>query len=264
MQIIHHNLKKIAMHLLLSCAVGTCLVVSLLVLNPHQIHAQTATDSANTNTQDSEESFSDTTKNLRERIERIVDERREQIKGALSEIDTQRRGVIGEVQRVTEDSLTIRSQAGTEIIPLTNTRYPVSILNDGDSITFDEIAVGSWLLALGTIEEDTFQPIRLLISEDSLRPRTRSVSIGTITELGRTSIEIEQRSGDGTVSYTTNRSTRYEDLNGETITSADLDETMQAVVAGIVTNSDEDTEENAETVRTALLVRVLTTVQNDE
>ena len=254
------NNKKIS-SLILSLSIWIALLGWGSFMHAFQVQAQTATDSTETN----ETNDPETTKNLQERIERIIKERREQIKGALSEIDTQRRGVIGEIQRVTEDSLTIRSQIGTEIIPLTNTVYPISILKDGEAISFDEIAVGNWLLALGTIEDDTFQPIRLLVSDDSLRPRTRSVSIGTISDLGRTTIEIENRSGTGVSTYTTNQSTEYQDLEGEEITRADLDETMQAVVAGIVdSDTNDDNTTGSDTERTALLVRVLTTVQNDE
>ena len=125
--------------------------------------------------------------------------------------------------------------------------------------------LGEHLIREGTIEEDTFQPVRLLVSDDSLRPRTRVVSIGTITDLGRTSIEIEQRSDNENRTFTTNQSTKYEDLEGETISRNDLDETMQAVVAGIVTNEPTNNDDaTTNTERTALLVRVLTTVQNNE
>jgi len=225
-----------------------------------ETQAQTATNSAEEGTEgeESEEDISETTRNLRERIERIVDEKRDQIKGVLTEIDSRRRSTIGEIQRVTEDTLSIRSQTGTEIIPISNTAYPLTILKDGETIDFDEIAVGNWLLAFGVIEDDNFQPIRLLVSEDSLRPRTRSVTIGTITDIARTSIEIEPRNGEGAVSYTVSANTEYQDLSGETIGLNDIDESMQAIVAGIVTTVDEDDESSA---RTALKIRILTTIE---
>jgi hypothetical protein len=224
-------------------------------------HAQTATSSSETEDSEdeqSEEDISETTRNLRERIERIVDEKRDQIKGVLTEIDSKRRSTIGEIQRVTEDTLSIRSQTGTEIIPISNTQYPLTILKDGEPIEFDEIAVGNWLLAFGVIEEDSFQPIRLLISDDSLRPRTRTVSIGTITDIARTSIEIEPRSGEGTVTYTISADTEYQDLSGEVIGLNDIDESMQAIVAGIVTETDDDDESST---RAALKIRLLTTIE---
>jgi hypothetical protein len=218
--------------------------------------AVTTTSSAKT--QESEEDISVTTRNLRERIERIVEEKRDQIKGVLTEIDSKRRATIGEILRVTEDTLSIRSQTGTEIIPISNTRYPLAILKNGEPINYDEIAVGNWLLAFGVIEDDSFQPIRLLVSEDSLRPRTRSVSIGTITKIARTSIEIEPRSGESPVTYTISTNTEFQDLSGETISLKDIEEKMQAIVAGIITSTDED---EGTSTRTALKIRVLTTIE---
>lgn len=217
------------------------------------------------NTNDTNEDLSTTTRNLRERIERIVEERRDQIKGVLTEIDSHRRGIIGEVQRVTEDSFTIRNHIGTEIIPFTNTTYPVSILKNGEDIPFDEVAVGDWLLALGVMENTSFQPIRILVSEESFRPRTRSVSIGSISEFTRDSITIEHRDGSQITQYNVNQNTVYQDLTGEPIERADIIESMQAVVAGLITNDDnENGNGNESSTRLALSIKVLTTIQESE
>lgn len=201
-----------------------------------------------------------TTQNLRERIERIVEEKRDQIKGVLSEISITQRGVIGEVQRVTEESITIRTHKGTEIIPITNTAYTVELVKANKSIKPTEIAVGDWLLALGVIEEDNFQPIRIAITSSSLRPRTRSITIGSIANLEKTELTIESRSATGSVTYTTNKDTKYQDLSGASITAVDIEESMQAIVAGYVI---EPSGSSNTTQRVAKLVRVLTTVSED-
>lgn len=218
-----------------------------------QTAAKTASDSATV-----------TTQNLRERIERIVEEKREQIKGVLTEISITQRGIIGAVQRVTEESITIRTHKGTEIIPLTNTSYPVELVKANKAIKTTDIAVGDWLLALGVFEDDSFQPVRVLVSEKSLRPRTRSISIGSIATLSRTSISIDSRDGSGQVTYTINKDTKYQDLSGEDLVIADIEESMQAIVAGyIVENTSENASETSSTQRVAKLVRVLTTVSEE-
>lgn len=209
-----------------------------------------------------------TTQNLRERIERIVEEKREQIKGVLTEISISQRGVVGAVQRVTEESITIRTHKGTEIIPLTNTAYTVELVKANKTITTTDIAVGDWLLALGVFEDDSFQPVRVLVSENSLRPRTRSIQIGSIATLTKTSIAIDSRNGSGQVSYTINKDTKYQDLSGEEIAITDIEESMQAIVAGyIVENTSATTTsattEQTTTQRVAKIVRILTTVSEE-
>lgn len=201
-----------------------------------------------------------TTKNLRERIERVVEEKRDQIQGVLSEIDQQRRGVIGQVERITEESITISNHRGTQIIPLEVDQARVRLIRSGSEIEFAEVAVGNWILALGLMEENSFIPGRILVSESSFRPTTRSVAIGTLGEITNTTITIDQRAG-GEVSYATNRNTSYQDLEGEEIPRtilASLAEGTQAIVAGSITNGDDD----ADRVRTAQLIRVLTIVGN--
>jgi len=222
--------------------------------------AITVSPTATTKDKESTASADLTTQNLRERIERIVEEKRDQIKGVLSEISISQRGVIGEVQRVTEESITIKTHKGTEIIPLTNTAYTVELIKANKAIKPTEIAVGDWLLALGVIEEDNFEPVRITISTSSLRPRTRSITIGSITKIERTALTVESRSATGSVTYTTNKDTKYQDLSGNSITAADIEESMQAIAAGYVI---EPTSSSNSTQRVAKLVRVLTTVSED-
>lgn len=233
---------------------------------PSDINTNADENSDTSNGLQEGDNLSTTTRNLRERIERIVEEKRDQIKGVISEIDSKRRSTIGEIQRISEDSLTISGQGGTEIIPLSNTRYNVSLLKDGEPTTTSDIAVGNWILALGVIEEDSFQPVRVLISETTLRPRTRVVAIGTITSSSRNSLEIEQRSQGESITFTLNSNTQFQDIQGNEISVNEIDTSMQAVVAGIVTSDSSQTTQNqtnteTSTTRTALKVKLLTTIE---
>jgi len=279
-----NNLKKIGisglyrLHLLL---LGTTLAMLFFSSNISSVQAETVTTNNTTTTPKpspatsakttaaspipskntvSTSSAELTTQNLRERIERIVEEKRDQIKGVLSEISITQRGVIGQVQRVTEESITIRTHKGTEIIPIANTAYTVELIKANKPIKPTEIAVGDWLLALGVIEDDSFEPIRITISSSSLRPRTRSITIGSIANLEKTELTIESRSATGSVTYTTNKDTKYQDLSGASITAADIEESMQAIVAGYII---EPSGSSNTTQRVAKLVRVLTTVSED-
>jgi hypothetical protein len=193
-----------------------------------------------------------TTEKLKERIEKIVEEKREQIKGVLSAIDQQKRGTIGQVTRISEENVTIKTRVTTEIIPLDEN---ITIEKDGDDIEISEIAVDDWLLILGLIEDDTFAPKRILVSSDSLRPPTTLVALGSIDTIERSELTISPRNEETNFTISTSSSTKYQDLNGNKIDRADIDEATQALVVGY---EDEDGD------KSAALIRILTVVEIDE
>lgn len=193
-----------------------------------------------------------TTEKLKERIEKIVEEKREQIKGVLSAIDQQKRGTIGQVTRISEESVTIKTRITTEIVPLGG---DVTIEKDGDAIEIDEIEIDDWLLVMGLIEDDTFAPKRIIVSSDSLRPPTTLVSLGSIDTIERNSLTISPRNQEASFTISTSSSTEYQDLNGDEIDRADIDESTQALIVGY---EDEDGDKSAS------LIRILTIVETEE
>jgi hypothetical protein len=233
------------------------LTVALLSLGclmlPNSLQAQTSSKTATaTATTTSSASPSATTQNLRDRIEKIVEEKRDQIKGVLDEFDQKKRGTLGNVTRVSEESITIKTRKATEIIPLTS---DVVIEKAGKSIKIGDIAVGDWAVVMGIIDNDTFVPKRVLVSSTSLRPATPVVTLGTITKVERTQLEVTPRSGDSAFSIVTNTKTTYQDIKGDEIERADLKTDMQALVIGVESTANE---------KTARIIRVLTVVEADK
>lgn len=221
----------------------------LILLSTSQpAFGQTSTKTATTaaKTESTTASPSATTQNLRDRIEKIVDEKRDQIKGVLDEFDQKKRGTLGNVTRVSEESITIKTRKATEIIPITP---DVIIEKAGKTIKITEIAVDDWVVAMGIIDNDTFVPKRLLISSTSLRPTTPVVSLGTITTLDKTELEISPRSGGDTFKIATTTKTLYQDINGDEIKRTELKQDMQALVIGAESSTNE---------KTARLIRILT------
>lgn len=187
-----------------------------------------------------------TTEKLRERIEKIVDEKRDQIRGVIDEFAEQRRGTIGQVTRLSEESITITTKKTTEIIPVDDT---VTLLKDGSEIEIDEVAVDDWLVVMGVIIDDAFQPVRILVSSDSLRPDTPIVELGTITTIERGEFTISPRDQSDEFTIEITSSTEYQDIEGTEIELTDITEEMQALIVGF---------ENEDNERTATLIRILT------
>lgn len=192
-----------------------------------------------------------TTQKLRERIERVIEEKREQVKGVLSDISLQRRGFIAEVQRVTAESITIKSNRNTYIIPVENS---LVLLKKGQPLAIDDLAVGDWVIAIGNDDDNTFKPDRLVVSDTSLRGTPKQVTLGTLKTINtaKTQIEIEVQIDSSSKTVALTKSTKYEDYQGGALTAKDLKPTLPIVV--ISTQKD--------TTLTATRVRVIAPIPN--
>lgn len=168
-----------------------------------------------------------TTLKLKERIERIVEEKKDQVKGIISDITSTKQGFVGEVIRVTQESITVKTNKATRIIPITP---DVKILKDNKEISVEDIAVENWAVVMGILEEDTFKAIRILISPTTLRPRPHIIILGSINALEKTLVTITPRSGEEPLSALLNSKTIYEDINGQEILRTDIQTDTQALI----------------------------------
>lgn len=177
--------------------------------------------------------LAETTQRLRDRIGKIVEERRDQVAGVLDEVTNRRRGFIGEIQRVSSETLTIRSNRGTQILPLSGS---VTMTRAGRAISVDDIVVGEWAVVIGRTVDDQFQLERLMLSSTSLRPRAQTVVLGELSGLTRTTATVEPRSGEAATQFNLVTSTTYQDIEGNTIRLAELEEEMQVLAVGVNTD----------------------------
>jgi hypothetical protein len=178
-----------------------------------------------------------TTQKLKERIERVVEEKREQIKGVLAELSDKKRGFIGEIQRVSEESITLKTRKATHIIAVADT---LSITKQGKTIKTSDIAVGDWAIAIGSLEDDEFKPERLLISSTSLLPAPKVVALGTVSDINKTKLTVITRLNSETKEFLITKTTKYQDLNGTTIKATEVTSDLQVLVVGQI--SDKGTE----------------------
>lgn len=184
-----------------------------------------------------------TTQNLKQRIERIVEEKKDQIKGIINNLDATKQGFIGQVTRISEETITIKTNKATKILPISN---QVELLKGSTAIKLSDVAVDNWLVVMGVIEEDNFNPVRILVSADDIRPKTYTVFLGTISDSDRTSFTITPRDNpDSKIEVTTNNKTLFEDLKGEEIDRADIETETQALIIAF----DDEGEKIAKRIR---------------
>lgn len=188
-----------------------------------------------------------TTQKLKERIERIVEEKREQVKGALDQLRTRRRGIVGEVTRVSAETITVKTSRTTIILPLNK---DVSMVKGKKPISVDGVAVGDWIVAIGSEPEDDFVPEHLVIVTTSLRPAPRTITLGTVESVTKTQVVVTPRAGGEAKTYTLGKNTLYQDATGTKVALKDV--TANAAVLVIGTTNDDN-------VTTATLVQLLGT-----
>lgn len=233
----------------------TCLVLNLVFLPrrpANQAHAQTTNTDVSASSP-SAELDSQTTDNLKKRIEKVVQDKREEIKGVIDILKEKKRGFIGQIERVAEESLTIKTSKGVKIVSLNEN---VKLLKSSSTTTnktvkVSEIAVGDWAMVVGTVVDDTLVPQTITTYTTSLRPRDHLVVLGNIASLEKNSVTLNPRSGDATETLTLNTATKYQDITGKTIKATALSEQLQALVVGY---------NDPEKGKIATVVRVLTTL----
>jgi hypothetical protein len=190
------------------------------------------------------EATDSTTQKLKERIEKIVEEKKQQIQGVITDLSYTKRGFIGEIQRLTQETITIKNEKGTQIIPL---NQDLKLIKAGKEILPDGIAVGDWTMVLGIVESDEFVPKKIYVYSESLLPISRFVEIGTIQEITTKNLVIKPRSKEETIELLINTKTRYQDSAGEKAMLKNFEENMQVLLIGI-----EDENSKTTTVLRAL------------
>lgn len=216
--------------------------VSFVQPNNLVVHAQ---ETEQTETASGSATFENIKKIIKENIENS------KVKGAIDNLLNRRVALIGEVSRVTGETITITNRLGTRIIPISEA---IAITKAGKSVEISDIAVENWVTVLGRTVDDTFSPVFVDISTESLRPKPQYVGIGTITEITNTTLTILPRSGESEKTIKLVRNTTYEDQAGEEINLSQLTEDITVLVTGFELESGVE----------ALTVRSLATISEDQ
>ncbi len=202
-------------------------------------------------------SASPSTKNsLKDRIDKVVEEKKEQVKDKVEEMTQKKRGFIGRVDRVSKESITLENRKGAQVIPLQET---LSLIKDKKPIKIEDIAVDNWATVLGyQLEENEFEAVKLVVSEDRLNPQSQIVEIGSVTDYDSEQITIKTRQDRTEIEFELSTQTVLEDLDQQEITVSDLFEEMQCLIAGYKEIGEDDNETNV-----ALKIRSLAPIKSD-
>ncbi len=215
------QLLKVTLLVLVGFLSATSLVSAQLTASPSPL-----IDTEKTSSNSGEVSL-DTTEKLKARIEKIVEERRSQIMGALSEIGRTRRGFIGEVQRVSAETITIKTSKGPQILSLTD---DVMLTKKGKAIAIEAVTVGDWAMVIGVVSDDTFTPEIIDISSESLKPKTQKVMLGTITEVKKTTFKVKHRTLDQVEDLTITKQSELLDSESNEIEVKSIKPEMQVLI----------------------------------
>lgn len=186
------------------------------------------------------------TQPLKDRIEKKAEE--------ASTIDQKKKAIVGQIERVSEESLTLINSKGIQIIPVDET---TQLTKAGEAIELADIAIEESAIVLGIIQEESFQPLKIIITEEKLLPDPQKIVIGSLVEISDNQLIIRSRETQEEITFDFVISTRFEDEAGEEINQSALFEEVQLLVAGsIIAQTDTDDE-----TPTAAVVRSLATLE---
>jgi hypothetical protein len=193
------------------------------------------------------------TESLKEQIQKT-----KEVLGDSDEESIQKRGFIGLIQRVSEEAITLENSKGTQIIPIDD---EVELTKADEEIALSDVAIEDYAIVMGWETEDEFTPIKVIVTEEDLQPKPQLVILGSLSEIGSSSLTILTRDEQKEVEVQLTTQTQFENADGETITKTSLFEKLQIIAVGYVDIADK-TDESDQDVNYATLVRSLAPVEN--
>jgi len=182
---------------------GTALLVTTLLAAGPVVFAQSpaATESA------------DLRRAIRERIEQTLQ--------STEETESPYVGYIGNVEQVGTATFTLITPRGENrtIQVGTNT----TMLSGTARIALGDLVIGNGVAVIGQEMDDLVIDALRVIATDAPLEETRQAVIGTITNIDTRSVTLEVRGTGTSESFTLNRNTVYEDIQGTAIVIGDLE-----------------------------------------
>lgn len=165
----------------------------------------------------------DATIKLRERLQKILGDQDETAAGQT------RAGYIGEVTRISDEAITLKTLAGSEIIPLEDT----ILLKRALRIPVSEVVVGNWIIVIGQREKNrAIKPELLLVQTTDLKPREHMVTIGDVSATTATSVTVVPRGKTEPITLSVNKNSLLTDSAGETILPRNVPQDISVIVVG--------------------------------
>lgn len=169
--------------------------------------------------------------NIKERLKKAAEEQKDQVKGVNSDGD--KRGFVGTVTRVSEETLTVQTRKGTQIISVEDN---LAIIQDGKAFSLANIEIDNQVVVMGYQDGEDFEARRILVLKKPLQSVKKSIAVGTIKKIDKQSVTITTRS-DEEKSFSLSPKVVVEDNTGEVLKLTDA-KAEQSVL--LITVPDEE------------------------
>jgi len=189
-----------------------------------------ATDSAQLESRATAQLAEDAKLKLRERIQKILGDQDE-----VTNNKDKKGGYIGEVTRLSDESITLKTLDGSEIIPIQDTTI---LLKRTKKIPITDLVVGNWLIVIGNREKNrSINPELLLVQTTDLKPREHIVTIGAVDSISTREVSVIPRGKTDPLKLTLTKNSELIDSAGELMTVKGMPEDISAVIVGYATTN---------------------------
>lgn len=154
---------------------------------------------------------------IKEKLEQVVNQNLEDVKGALEEqAKNKLYGYAGKIKSIDQQTLTLETNDGLKQVEVASsaTIYKLSSKQVKTTITFEQIEIDEFIIALGPKEEkEVLLGKRLLVIPPPSPSLKRKIVSGQVTEIDDTKIILKSSLGQETISLETDTKTRLK-ING--------------------------------------------------
>lgn len=179
------------------------------------------------------------TANLNQRIEKALE--------TLASQDTALSGFVGEVTRIAQNSITVKHDETSTILKIND---GVSFRKKDKKVALPDVSVSNWVTVVGEKSDETFVPKLILVSDVSLRPKPKLVSIATVQDIKKQQLILVPR--DKTqgeqLTLTSTKQTKFEALDGTALKLTDIQKDFTVLIVA-QKQKDDDTDYVLTTVR---------------
>lgn len=224
-------------------SLGLTLPFTLLTFNQSYVLAQSP----------SSESTPTASENLNEKIKDIREAVKEKVQEKIDTVQRgQKRAFVGKVDEIANSTLIMTDREGKKQAKVDEEAKIISEARK--EIKLEDLEVGSWVIAMGYLEEtDLLNTLRIVAVEEP-KPITREVAFGKVTDISEEDVlTIKNKRRELTYTIATNSKTKItQRANGKTeeveFTSIQLDDRVVAVGTP---------SENEEKIITAKIIYVI-------
>ena len=178
-----------------------------------------------------------------------ADEVRQKVQDRIDEVLNNPKAYIGSITDISEDTLQITkidftgNGSNGEIVQVSVTEDSTDYVDtSGDTnktIKFDDVAIGDFVIAMGTTDENDVLEARRILVADTIEPTGRSIILGNITKVDEIEDSLTFNNAKGEITAITNKSTDFLTGiigNNETIDFTELERGNNII---IITSLDE-------------------------